>query len=434
MFQNNNHSEIDSFSAVNVDTDHDAESDEATATAQQPAQSPRGRVEDDQFDPNWKGKASSFEDMRLREKLLRGIYGIGWEAPSDIQQRAIIPLLEGHDVIAQAQSGRGKTGAFSIAALQRAHPEDPQSQILILSPTRELSEQSHRVIARLGHYLDGVVCHQSVGGTPVREDVRALSSGAQIVVGTPGRVNDLIRRGALRTKAMQLVVLDEADVMLSRGFEAQIAECFQALPGDVQIALFSATMPTAVLRLSQQFMRDPVRILKKNQELTLDGIQQYFVAVEREEFKFATLLDLYQQTAIAQAIIFVNSRRKAEWLRDRMKQNDFGVDCIHGLMAPAERTRRMKRFRSSELRVLIATDLLARGIDVQAVSLVINYDLPRDRESYLHRIGRSGRFGRKGCAVNFVPDDEEHALRGIEQFYETKINELPAELDGVIPV
>jgi len=438
MFNNNNNdndnSNVDPPSARNAefDADHDAKRDESTVFAQQPASSQRAQVEDEQFDTNWKKKAESFEQMLLSENLLRGIYGYGWETPSDIQQRAIVPVIEGHDVVAQAQSGRGKTGAFSIAALKRVTPEQSQCAVLILSPTRELSEQTHRVITKLGHYLDGVVCHKAVGGTSVREDVRALSNGVQIVVGTPGRVNDLIRREALRTTALQLLILDEADEMLSRGFQEQIYECFQALPGDVQIALFSATMPPDVLRLSQTFMRNPVRILVKNVELTLDGIKQFFVAVEQEQYKFATLLDLYQQIAISQAIIFVNSRRKAQWLQDQMRQNDFGVECIHGLMTTAERTRIMQQFRASDLRVLIATNLLARGIDVQNVSLVINYDLPRDRESYIHRIGRSGRFGRKGVAINFVPDDEEQAMRGIEAFYETKINELPADLDGVV--
>jgi len=229
-----------------------------------------------------------------------------------------------------------------------------------------------------------------------------------------------------------MLVLDEADEMLNVGFKEQIYEIFQYLPVTVQVTLFSATMPVDVLQLTRKFMRDPVRILVKNDELTLDGIKQFYVAVQQEQYKLAALVDLYEGVAIQQAIIFVSSRRKAMWLQDQMKQRDFGVGCIHGQMSTMERQEMMKEFRSGSTRVLISTDLLARGIDVQNVSLVINYDLPRDKENYIHRIGRSGRFGRKGCAINFVTDEEEEMLYGIEKFYQTKINELPAELDGIV--
>lgn len=254
-----------------------------------------------------------------------------------------------------------------------------------------------------------------------------------IVVGTPGRVNQMISTGALSTKCLGMLVLDEADEMLSCGFKQQIYDIFQFVPSEVQVALFSATMPVEVLRLSRQFMRNPIQILVAKNELTLDGIKQYYIAVEQEQYKLATLIDLYECIAIQQAIIFVSSRRKAVWLQDKMRQRDFGVGCIHGAMTTSERSQIMKEFRASDTRVLISTDLLARGIDVQNVSLVINYDLPRDKESYIHRIGRSGRYGRKGCAVNFCMDSEEEMLLSIEKFYETKINELPAELEGVIP-
>jgi len=237
--------------------------------------------------------------------------------------------------------------------------------------------------------------------------------------------------GVLSLKSLSLFVLDEADEMLSRGFKEQIYEIFQFVPKDVQVALFSATMPLEVLHLSQLFLRNPVRILVKNEEVTLDGIKQHYVAVEREEYKLATLFDLYQHLTIIQAIIFVNSRKKAMWLKDKMTQNDFTVSCIHGDLQQKDREFVMKEFRSGTSRVLISTDLLSRGIDVNTVSLVINYDLPKIKESYIHRIGRSGRYGKKGVAINFVTDDDGFQLREIEKFYETKIDELPADLKDI---
>jgi len=384
-------------------------------------------VEDKEFTTNWDKVVESFDEMGLREGLLRGIYGYNFERPSAIQQRGIMPVIEGRDTIAQAQSGTGKTATFSIAALQKLNLDEPMCQCLILAPTRELAQQIWKVITSLGTYLN-VTSHVCVGGTAVREDIQKVSKGVQIVVGTPGRVNDMVARGALKLDKLALFVLDEADEMLSRGFKDQIYECFQFLPPDVQVALFSATMPNEILQLTERFMRNPVRILVKKEELTLDGIRQYYVAVEKEEYKLATLCDLYDSVTITQAIIYCNTRRKVDWLTDKMKQADFTVSAMHGDMLQPERELIMKEFRSGSTRVLITTDLLARGIDVQQVSLVINYDLPRNRENYIHRIGRSGRFGRKGTAINFVTDEDEAALRDIEQFYNTKIDELPMDV------
>jgi len=302
---------------------------------------------------------------------------------------------------------------------------------LILAPTRELAQQIHKVMGDLGKYLK-ITTHACVGGTAVREDIQMLKQGVQIVVGTPGRVNDMIERGALRLDKLKLFVLDEADEMLSRGFKDQIYDCFQFLPGDVQVTLFSATMPVDILTLTDRFLRTPVRILVKKKELTLDGIKQYFVAVEKEDYKFATLCDLYETMTITQAIIYCNTRRKVNWLTDQMKQRDFTVSAMHGDMDQKDREVIMKEFRSGSTRVLITTDLLARGIDVHSVSLVINYDLPINRENYIHRIGRSGRFGRKGTAINFVTNEDEQQLQEIEQFYHTKVEELPMDVAQAI--
>jgi translation initiation factor 4A len=384
-----------------------------------------------EIESNWDQVVDSFDAMKLREELLRGIYAYGFEKPSAIQQRAIVPILMRRDCIAQAQSGTGKTATFSISALQIIDPSLKQTQALILAPTRELALQIHKVAVALGDYLN-ISCHACVGGTNIREDISRLSAGAQVVVGTPGRVLDMINRGALKTSGILVFVLDEADEMLSRGFKDQIYQVFRTLPTTVQVVLSSATMPTDVLEVTQKFMRDPIRILVKKDELTLEGIKQFSVAVDREEWKLDTLCDLYETLTISQAVIFCNTRRKVDWLTEKMRGRDFTVSAMHGEMDQKERDIIMREFRSGSSRVLITTDLLSRGIDVQQVSLVINYDLPTNKESYIHRIGRSGRFGRKGVAINFVTKEDLPALKEIEQFYNTQIDEMPMNVADLI--
>jgi len=252
------------------------------------------------------------------------------------------------------------------------------------------------------------------------------------VVGTPGRVYDMLSRRVLRPDHIKVLVLDEADEMLSRGFKDQIYDIFQALPSSIQVGLFSATMPPDALDLTRKFMREPVRILVKKEQLTLEGIKQYYVNVEKEEWKLDTLCDLYDTLNITQCVIFCNSRRKVDWLTDKLRSRDFTVSSTHGDLTSQEREVILSQFRTGSSRILITTDLLARGIDVQQVSLVINYDLPRNLENYLHRIGRSGRFGRKGVAINFVTKDDVRLLREIEQFYNTHIEEMPANIADLI--
>lgn len=275
-----------------------------------------------------------------------------------------------------------------------------------------------------------IECHACIGGTSVRDDMKALQEGPQVVVGTPGRVQDMIQRRVLKTDSIKMFVLDEADEMLSRGFTEQIYDIFQLLPQSTQVVLLSATMPQDVLEVTTKFMRDPVRILVKKAELTLEGIKQFYIAVEKEEWKLDTLSDLYETVTITQAVIFCNTRRKVDWLTDKLTSRDFTVSAMHGDMDQGQRDVIMKEFRSGSSRVLIATDLLARGIDVQQVSLVINYDLPANRENYIHRIGRGGRFGRKGVAINFVTADDVRMMREIEQFYSTQIEEMPMNVAG----
>ncbi|KAI0352992.1 DEAD-domain-containing protein [Trametes cingulata] len=363
---------------------------------------------------------STFDDLGLKEDLLRGIYAYNFEKPSAIQQRAILPITQGRDVIAQAQSGTGKTATFAISILQSIDVTVRETQALVLSPTRELATQIQSVVLALGDYMN-VQCHACIGGTSIGEDIRKLEYGQHVVSGTPGRVFDMIRRRSLRTRNIKMLVLDEADELLNKGFKDQIYDVYRYLPPATQVVLLSATLPYDVLEMTTKFMTDPIRILVRRDELTLEGIKQFFVAVEKEDWKFDTLCDLYDTLTITQAVIFCNTRRKVDWLTEKMRAANFTVSSMHGEMAQKERDAIMAEFRSGTSRVLITTDVWARGIDVQQVSLVINYDLPANRENYIHRIGRSGRFGRKGVAINFVTVDDVRILRDIGAYIFTSL-------------
>ncbi|KAJ9114720.1 translation initiation factor eIF4A [Naganishia vaughanmartiniae] len=383
------------------------------------------------IESNWDTVVDNFDNMELKPELLRGIYAYGFERPSAIQERAIMPIITGRDCIAQAQSGTGKTATFTISILQRIDTSKKEPQALILAPTRELAQQIQKVVIALGDYMN-VDCHACVGGTSIKEDIAKLAAGPQVIVGTPGRVFDMINRNFLKTDSMKVFALDEADEMLSKGFAQAMYDIFQLLPAETQVVLLSATMPADVLEVTKKFMRDPIRILVKKEELTLEGIRQFYVAVEKEDWKLDTLCDLYETLTITQAVIFCSTRRKVDWLTEKLTAREFTVSAMHGDMEQQARELVMKEFRSGSSRVLIATDLLARGIDVQQVSLVINYDLPSSKENYVHRIGRGGRFGRKGVAINFVTSEDVPMLREIEKFYHTQIEEMPMDVANLI--
>ena len=374
---------------------------------------------------------STFDAMGIREDLLRGLYSYGFEKPSAIQQRAIMPICSGRDVIAQAQSGTGKTSMISLALCQMLDTSTREVQALVLSPTRELATQTEKTALALGNFMS-VQVHACIGGRSVGEDAKVLDRGVHIVSGTPGRVFDMIKRRNLRTRNIKTLVLDEADEMLNKGFKEQIYDVYRYLPPETQVVLVSATLPVEVLEMTSKFMTDPIRILVKRDELTLEGIKQFFVAVEKEEWKFDTLCDLYDTLTITQAVIFCNTKKKVDWLTEKMRANNFTVSAMHGDMPQKERDAIMGEFRGGTTRVLITTDVWARGIDVQQVSLVINYDLTNNRENYIHRIGRSGRYGRKGVAINFVKADDVAVLRDIEQYYSTQIDEMPVNVADLI--
>lgn len=274
----------------------------------------------------------SFEELGLHQDLLRGIYAFGFEKPSIIQQKGILPVISKRDTIAQAQSGTGKTATFSIGVLHLIDPNSPLCQAIILAPTRELALQINKVILCFSEFLK-VQSRCCIGGTDPKEDRNALKSGGiQVVVGTPGRIKDLIMRKTLATDHLRIVVLDEADEMLSRGFVDEVKEIFENLPSDIQVCLFSATMPPEIVEMTDKFMKTPVKILVKNQQLTLDGIKQFYISLQEDSQKFGTLIQLYKNMVISQCIVFTNRKERVKELADKLAENKFVVSCISGDM------------------------------------------------------------------------------------------------------
>jgi superfamily II DNA/RNA helicase len=375
---------------------------------------------------------NSWDDLNLDVDLLRGIYAYGFEKPSPIQRRAIKPIVDGKDLIAQAQSGTGKTATFTIGALSKVNLEVSETQVLILSPTRELSKQTATVMTGIGGVLKDLRVQVVVGGSSIDEDSAYMKNNVpHVIAGCPGRVYDMIRRNHIHIKTVKLVVLDEADEMLSTGFKEQVYNIFQHLKNDVQVALFSATLPPYINNITSKFMRDPVRITVKTEQLTLEGISQFYVGVEDDMQKYATLKDLYAFMSVSQCIIYCNSIKRVSDLYDAMIEDGFPVCRIHSNMEKAERDKAFADFRNGSSRVMISSNVTARGIDIQQVSCVINFDVPKDVHTYLHRIGRSGRWGRKGVGLNLITRRDAAKLKEIEEYYSCQINELPANLNNL---
>ena len=368
----------------------------------------------------------NWDDANMKNSLLRGIYAYGFESPSPIQKKAILPIINKNDIIAQAQSGTGKTGAFTISSLELVNEKLNETQVMIMSPTRELSKQIYDVINALSSYMKELRVSLLIGGTSTDDTISTLKVNMpHIVVGCPGRIHDMIRRKHINPKTLKLIVLDEADEMLSVGFKEQIYNIFQFLDNDIQVALFSATMPDEVSKLTEKFMRNPVKILIKNEALTLEGISQYKILVEDDPSKYMTLKDLYKMISISQSIIYCNSVKRVVSLYEAMKSDSFPVCCIHSNMEKNERNNAYDDFKKGKYRVLISSNVTARGIDIQQVSTVINFDIPKDVSTYIHRIGRSGRWGRKGVGINFITKRDWKKLKEIEQHYNTEILDLP---------
>ena len=371
---------------------------------------------------------SNWENLDLNTNLLRGIYSYGFENPSPIQQKAIKPILDGKDVIAQSQSGTGKTGCFVIASLQKIDIKLDEAQIIIMAPTRELSIQIKNVITEIANYMKELKTYLLIGGQSTDNDISNFRyETPHIIVGCPGRINEMLRRRYLNAKSIKLIILDEADEMLSQGFKEQVYNIFQYLPTNIQVSLFSATLPVQLHNLTDKFMRDPVKIIVKNEMLTLEGIKQYYVSVDDDSQKYETLKDLFAVFSVSQCIIYCNSVKRVEDLYNAMRQDGYSVSHIHSGLEKGERMKHYKDFKSGKERVLISSNVTARGIDIQQVSTVINFDIPKCSNTYLHRIGRSGRYGRKGTAINFITKRDIRLLKDIEEFYSTQITELPSD-------
>jgi translation initiation factor 4A len=375
-----------------------------------------------------------WDELEIKSDLLRGIYAYGFESPSNIQKKAIIPIIQGKDVIAQAQSGSGKTGTFSIGALQCINVEEKVPQVLILSPTHELVKQTANVILGIGSFIEGLQVKTLIGGTSIRDDASFLKdTGAHVIVGSVGRVLDMIQKRYLRASDLKLLILDEADEMLSQGFSEKIKLMFQEhFPIRMQVVLFSATMPSDILTISECFMSKPIQILMKNEELSLQCIQQFYVAVQNDKVKYDVLRDLFSVISVSQCIIYCNSVRRVEDLCNCMIKDGYSVCCIHSGMEKSHRMQVFKSFKDGGSRVLISSDITARGIDVQQVSVVINFDLTRNVHTYLHRIGRSGRWGRKGFAINLITRQDLPDVKKIENYYQIDIKELPAGFNAQV--
>ena len=373
---------------------------------------------------------NTWDELDLNTDLLRGIFAHGFEKPSPIQGKAIDPLKQGRDVIAQAQSGTGKTAAFTVGALSRVNISENFNQILIMAPTHELAQQISSVISSLSTMMDGIRIKTIIGGSSIDSDVNEMrEKPPHIIVGCPGRIYDMIRRRHINANKLKLVILDEADEMLSTGFKEQIYNIFQHLNKNVQIALFSATLPDNIFQITNKFMRNPVKICVKAESLTLEGIKQYFVGLEDDRQKYLTLKDLYQYISMSQCIIYANSIKRVTDLYEAMKEDNFPVCCLHSSMEKSEREAAFREFRTGQARVLISSNVTARGIDIQQVSIVINFDIPRDVHNYLHRIGRSGRWGRKGTGINFITRRDVVKMKEIEAYYATQIEELPTDFN-----
>lgn len=374
-----------------------------------------------------------WDDLNLKSSLLRGIYSYGFEVPSNIQKLAIPHIINGNDIIGQAQSGSGKTGTFVIGALERINIEEKTTQILMIAPTHELVKQIAMVCENIGSMMDGLIIKTIIGGTMITEDANDIKNKPpHIIVGCTGRIYDMIKRNYIKMDKVRMMILDEADEMLSQGFKDQIYNIFQYCNNDMQVALFSATIPDDMLAITQKFMRNPINIRMKPEELNLECIQQHYIAVQNDQSKFSMIKELYSILNVSQSIIYVNTVKRVVDLYNAMNDDGYPVCCIHSSMTKSDREATLVGFRNGTHRILISSNITARGIDIQQVQTVINFDVPRCVHVYLHRIGRSGRFGRKGIAINFITRSDVSHMKNIEKHYGSTITELPANFQPIV--
>ncbi|MGD1004790.1 MAG: DEAD/DEAH box helicase [Methanoregulaceae archaeon] len=354
-----------------------------------------------------------FKQFNISQKILRAIEDLGFEEPTPIQTLAIPLILKGNDVTGQAKTGTGKTAAFGIPALERIEHHDRKTQVIILSPTRELAIQTAEEIAHLAKYFEYIKVLPIYGGQPIERQLRALKSGIQIVVGTPGRVLDHLRRGSLLLSHVKMVVLDEADQMLDMGFIDDIEKILEKTPKDRQTILFSATLPKPILAISKRFQKDPQFVDIPHKELTVPEVEQRYLEVHSRD-KFDVLCQILDQYDPRLVLVFCNTKRRVDQLTRRLKTLGYNVAGIHGDLKQTQRDRIMAQFRKGHIDLLVATDVAARGIDVEDIDLVVNLDVPQVAEYYVHRIGRTARAGKSGRAITFVGPEDIYKMREIQ--------------------
>src|SRR5438270_3824996 len=365
-------------------------------------------------------KPKLFSELGISAELLKAIDKLGFEQASPIQAEAIPVLLQGRDVVGQSQTGSGKTAAFAVPAIEKVDPLQRAIQVLILCPTRELAVQVSEEVHKLALFKRGIHALPIYGGQSYERQFYGLKQGVQIVIGTPGRVMDHMRRGTLRLDSVKMVILDEADVMLDMGFRDDIEIILQGVPKERQTVFFSATMPRPIQDLIRKYSRDPQNVRIEQKELTVPTVEQIYYEVDRR-YKIELLTRLIDIHDLKLGIIFCNTKRMVDDLVDHLNAQGYSADRLHGDMNQAQRDRVMMKFRKSGLEFLVATDIAARGIDVDDVQVVFNYDLPYDGEDYVHRIGRTGRAGREGRAISFVSGRELFQITVIERYTKTKI-------------
>jgi ATP-dependent RNA helicase DeaD len=366
--------------------------------------------------------ASSFADLQLSPGVLETVAELGYEEPTPIQEQTIRLLIEGRDVIAQAQTGTGKTAAFAIPIVECVDPDDRHVQALIMAPTRELAVQVAEATHRLGR-SKGLSVLPVYGGQPIQRQLHVLARGVQVVIGTPGRLLDHLRRGTLDLTNVKYVILDEADEMLDMGFIEDIESILDTVPETRQTALFSATIPPRIAALAQKYLHDPVRVTIAPTELTIPAIEQYYVEVTPRN-RLDSLTRILDHDEPESAIIFARTKRDVDELGEALQSRGFDAETLHGDLNQIQRDRVMNRFRSNQVELLVATDVAARGLDISGVTHVFNYAIPEDAEAYVHRIGRTGRAGKTGKAITFVQPNEIRLLRIIQRIIGQKINPL----------
>lgn len=377
-----------------------------------------------------------FDELNLNENLLKGIYLYGFTKPSSIQIKGIHSINSGKDCLLQSQSGTGKTATYLLGVLNKIDiniESQSKSQAIVIVPTRELADQVYNVAINLAKFTE-IKIIKCIGGSDMAEN-RDNIKKSHIIIGTEGRILHMIKEKRFNIHGIKLMVLDEVDEMFTDDININIDYIFDKVPTNMQCCMISATMSPNVFNISKKYMHDPIKVLLKNSEVVVDLISQFYLNVENEELKFDTLMDLYSLISTYQAIIFCNTIRKVDYIKENLEKNNFEITCIHGKMTQDERDVIIKQFRDGKTRILLTTDLLARGIDIPQVNLVINYDIPINKETYIHRIGRCGRFDKKGISITMIKMDDPSDLKifnKMKHHYKINIEELPDNIDKLL--